>query len=344
MNDPDRVRVTGPLAQYVAGFRAGLDAARYTRGSIANQLQLMAQMSRWLGGLGLDAGDLTAVRVGEFLALRRARLTRGWYVSPMALRMLLDHLECVGVLPAEESAPLTATELLLGRYATYLRTEGGLVAGTIANRVYVACRFLSGRSSSREVDLACLDASVISSFLISECRGKSKGWAQSVTVSMRSFLRYLALEAIVPFSMTELVPVAAEWRDASLPKGLSRSDLDRLLAGFDRGSCAGRRDYAMVVLAARLGLRAGEIAGLELADVDWRDHESLRSKGTRPSSRVSALLPLDRPAENAADRINPSGYSVACDLSCATGGWSARRYRRPSAALNHLPLPGHTAR
>ena len=282
MNDPDRVRVTGPLAQYVAGFRAGLDAARYTRGSIANQLQLMAQLSRWLGGLGLDAGDLTAVRVDEFLALRRARLTRGWYVSPMGLRMLLDHLEGVGVLPTEEAVPLTATELLLKRYATYLRTERGLVAGSIANRVYVADRFLSGQPSTRGLDLAGLDALVISSFLISECRGKSKGWAQSVTVSMRSLLRYLAVEGIVPFSMTELVPVAAGWRDASLPKSLSRSDLDRLLAGFDRCSGAGRRDYAMVVLAARLGLRAGEIAGLELADVDWQAGElRVRGKGRR---------------------------------------------------------------
>lgn len=273
MNDPDRVRVTGPLALHVPGFRAELDERRYTRGSIANQLQLTAQLSRWMHARGLGIGDLTAVRCAEFFALRRARVQRSSGVSPSALRVLFDHLADLDVLPAEQPAAADAVSVMLERFSTFLRNERGMVAGSIANHVRVARRFVSGFVSAGEIDLAGINAATINSFLMVECDGKTTGWAKSVTVSMRSFLRWVFHDGLTSVDLAGFVPTAAGWRDTTLPVGLSRPDLSRLLVAFDCQSVAGRRDYAMVLLAARLGLRAGEIAGLELSDVDWRAGE-----------------------------------------------------------------------
>jgi integrase/recombinase XerD len=143
MGNPSRVRVVGPLVPYVAGFRADLEAAGYRRNAVSNQLQLLAHVSRWLASEGLGAGDLTAERVEEFLAARRAAGYRLW-CSLKGVAPLLAHLDRAGVLPMRApAAASTPAEALLERYRVYLVEERGLAAGTVGGYVHVAGLFLA---------------------------------------------------------------------------------------------------------------------------------------------------------------------------------------------------------
>ena len=267
MNDPNRVRVTGPLALYAEGFREALEARGYAPGTVALQLQTAAQLSRWLAAQDLDVGQLTSEVVQRFFTVRRERV-QVLYVSPRALRVLFEHLDGLGVLPRRDAVPLTAVELLVERYGHFLLVERACTAGTTRNYQHVAARFLSACSSAG-VEVADIDAVVIARFVTGECAGKTKGWAKKVTTCLRSLLRFLLVENLIGVSLANSVPSAAGWNLASLPKALTPEALAAVLNSCDRQTSAGRRDYAVLVLGARLGLRAGEIAGLDLGDIDW---------------------------------------------------------------------------
>jgi integrase/recombinase XerD len=280
MNDPYRVRVTGPLAMYAEGFLDALEAQGYAAGTAALQLQTAAQLSRWLAAQGLDVGQLTPEVVERFFAVRRERV-QALYVSPKALRVLFEHLDGLGVLPKRDVVPLTAVESLVERYGQFLLVERALTTGTTRNCQHVAARFLSACSSAG-VAVADIDAVVIARFVTGQCAGKTKGWAKKVTTSLRSLLRFLFLENLIGVSLASAVPSAAGWNLASLPKALTPEALAAVLSGCDRDTSAGRRDYAVLVLGARLGLRAGEIASLDLGDIEWTVGElRVRGKGRR---------------------------------------------------------------
>lgn len=286
MNDPNRVRVTGPLAFYAQGFREALEARGYAPGTVALQLQTAAQLSRWLAAQDLDVGQLTSEVVQRFFTVRRERV-QVLYVSPRALRVLFEHLDGLGVLPRRDAGSLTAVELLVERYGHFLLVERACTAGTTRNYQHVAARFLSACSSAG-VEVADIDAVVIARFVTGECAGKTKGWAKKVTTCLRSLLRFLFVENLIGVSLANSVPSAAGWNLASLPKALTPEALAAVLNSCDRQTSAGRRDYAVLALGARLGLRAGEIAGLDLGDIDWTVGE-LRVRG---KGRHVDVLPL----------------------------------------------------
>lgn len=126
-----------------------------------------------------------------------------------------------------------------------------------------------------------------------------------VTV-LRSFLRFLQERGLLAADLVAAVPGVAGWRLSQLPKALSADQVERLLASCDRGASAGRRDYAILMLLARLGLRGGEVSALTLDDIDWESGEIVvHGKGQRvarlplPADVGSALvnyLRQDRPA------------------------------------------------
>jgi integrase/recombinase XerD len=241
-------------------------------------------------GQRLGVSDLTSERVEQFFAMRRKR-GQTLYVSPLALRPLWAHLLAVGAVPTPETAEPTPLEALLSRYRRYLIEERGLGERTCPRYIYVAKKFLLNLSSDGELDLASVRAEAATEFVTLECATRSVGWAKAVAVGLRSFLRFLHLEGLIEYPPAQVIPTPASWRAASLPEVLTPIELSALLASCDRRSAAGQRDYAVLLLLARLGLRAGEVARLELAAIDWRGGElSIRGKGPR----VDVLpLPLD---------------------------------------------------
>lgn len=287
MNDPSRVVVSGPLAVYGAGYRGELERLGYRPGSIALKLQLAGQLSRWLGEHDCGVGDLTEERVEAFFAWRRTRV-RVLFVSPAAVAVLMAHLRAVGGAPSAPTVEPTELDRLLERYGGYLRHERGLAEGTIRRYVSVAGGFLCGcAAGTGVVDLGAVTASAAVALVRSSCDGCSTAWGCAVAVSLRALLRWLFLEGLIVQDLASAVPVPAV-RPTCLPAAVTSEDLAMLLASCDRQTPAGRRDCAVLLLLAGLGLRAAEVAGLDLDDVDWREG-LLRIHGK--GSRVD-VLPL----------------------------------------------------
>lgn len=281
MFDPSQVRITGPLNAFAEGFAAELDRQGYRPNAAANQLQLIAHLSRWLAAKSMDAGSLSSVVLGEFLAARRAQGFTLW-LSPRALMPFLGYLrDCGFALPVPQSE-VSPTEELLARYRSYL-LETRAVADTSARgyvdmvRPFVSCRAVHG-----QLDWAGLRPADVTTFVCSACRGRSAGSAQLLTTALRSLLTYLHIEGLICRPLDAAVPSVAGSKLAGLPRSLAADEVERLLGACDRRTRTGRRDFAMLVLLVRLGLRAGEVRTLSLDDLDWRAGELLvRGKGNR---------------------------------------------------------------
>jgi site-specific recombinase XerD len=309
MDVVSRVRVSGPLAEHAAGFAGFLAGAGYAPLSAVNQVRLLAHLSRWMEGRGLGLGELDGQRAREFLAARREAGYYGW-LSERGLAPLLGFLRGLGVVPEpEEAVPAGAAEVLLDRYRGYLAVERGLVASTVRYYVDEARGFLAGR----EGRLAGLGAAEVSGFVADECRRRSTGSAKVLVTALRSLLRFLAVEGLAAPGLQDAVPAVAGWRGGGLPKALPDGQVAALLAACDRQTATGRRDFAVLTLLARLGLRACEASALELGDIDWRAGTvAVRGKGRRderlplPSDVGEALacyLRDGRPAGGASRRV-----------------------------------------
>ncbi len=263
------VRFVGPLERYAKGFASELSRTGYTRGSMHYRLLLMAHLSRWLDEERLDPGALTPSRVEEFLVVRRAE-GYSLYRSPLALAPLLDYLESVGVDVPRAVAEPTPVDVLVERYENYLTGERGLATSSVGCYVGVIRPLLVGCVVGASSDVGRLTAGDVTAFMLEVARKQQPGKARTTATALRSLLRFLHVKGLMTSSLVGAVPSVASWRLAPLPRGLEPDEMKRLLASCDRRTTAGRRDFAILLLLTRLGLRAGEVAGLDLGDIDWR--------------------------------------------------------------------------
>ena len=273
--------VRGPLEPHVTGFAEGLLRQGYSRSSAEQHLCFIAHLDRWMEASGLGLGELSGTMIERYLAERRSA---GYveYRSLKALGPLLDFLAPLGVLPVPSSVAPGRVEELLARYRDYLRVERGLTAGTARGYVDAVRPFVAGRLRGDALELAGLAAADVIGFVLAACPGRAAGSAKLIVCALRSLLRWLHLTGVIEVPLANAVPSVAGWRLAGLPKGLEPAQLHRLLTSCDRRTPTGRRDYAVMLLLARLGLRAGEVARLGLDDVDWRRGELvIVGKGNR---------------------------------------------------------------
>ncbi len=281
--------VSGPLAPFAAGFASWLTSRAYSPSAAADRLYQFDQLSRWLEREGLGVDELTGEQAERFAAARRAAGLVTW-VAPQSTMLPLGYLRVLGVVPAP--APVVeqgSLEELLEDYRRHLSIERGLSDHTVLDAYEPAARlFLAGWEAPDGLGLERLCAADVSSFLARECPKRSVSGARDLVCALRSFLRYLHLAGLIEAPLVWAVPSVADLRDRTLPRGLEPTAVRRLLASCDRRRLVGRRDYAILLLLARLGLRAGEVAAIGLDDVDWRRGELLvRGKGSRQD-----LLPL----------------------------------------------------
>jgi integrase/recombinase XerD len=291
MKDPSRVRVRGPLEAFAPGFVAELGRVGYSPVGATLQLRLMARLSRWMQSEGLGPAGLTGEVVERFSAERRAAGCRD-YVTARAMAPLLGYLRGIGVAPAaSRPAPMTASGLLLARFEEYLTVERGLTADTVEGYVHAVRPFLAQIGGDGELDLGGLTAADVTAFVVARCPGQSRGAAKMTVTALRSLLGFLHVEGLIGRSLVGAVPSAAGWRLSGLPRALEPDQVRRLLASCDRGAGTGRRDFAILILLVRLGLRAGEVAGVQLDDVDWRAGELVVVGKGRRAERLP--LPVD---------------------------------------------------
>jgi site-specific recombinase XerD len=241
-----------------------------------------------MASAGLSAADLLPERVGQFARVRRAAGYRR-YQSVAALNPLLSYLRARDVVPKlAPRSPATPGDELLARYHRYLAGERSLAEGTIRYYARTARLFLSAMAGP---DVSRLTTADVSRFVLQECSRRTVGTAKTVVMALRCWLRFLYVEGLTATPLAAAVPAAAPWRASSLPRALTPETVGRLVHSCDQRTRTGRRDHAILLLLARLGLRAGEVAALTLDDVDWRQGELvIRGKADR---RERLPLPMD---------------------------------------------------
>jgi integrase/recombinase XerD len=262
----------GPLAPYLAPFATSLQQQGYARSSVHRRVQLAASFSRWLKQRGVRLRRLKADHAAQYLQWRhrRRRPDRG---DRAALDHVLEFLWRERVLPAEKPAPppRTPAGALAHAYAQYLREDRGLTEATVTCYVPFIDRFLTDRFGTGPVELARLEASDVIGFVQRQARRLQPKRAKLLTTALRSFLHYARYRGAIHVDLAVVVPCVPSWSQPAIPRGIAPEQVRRLLSHIDRGTAVGRRDYAILLLLARLGLRAGEVVRLELEDIDWAD-------------------------------------------------------------------------
>lgn len=290
MKDPSRVRLSGPLQKFGKGFAVELERQGYSPVGATLQLRLMARTSRWMQAEGLGLGELSDDVVERLLAARRAAGRRD-YVTARAMAPLLAYMRGLGLVPpASPSRPSRRAEELGERFRRYLTVERGLAPGTVTGYVDAVKPFLAGLDEEH-LDLRELSAGRVTAFVVARCPGQSRGAAKMTVTALRSLLGFLHVEGLIGGSLVGAVPSVASWRLSGLPRFLEPDQARALLDSCDQQTVVGRRDLAILTLLLRLGLRAGEVAGLCLEDVDWCAGELVVTGKGRRSERLP--LPVD---------------------------------------------------
>ena len=278
----------GPLGPHIDEYARHLAEQGLARGTTMRTLHLVADLSRWLKRNGspierLDEATLQSYR--SFRARRRRSLGDG---DPIALRRLLGWMREMDICAAPPPAPLTHQARVQADYVRYLSQEIGLSARTLEHYTGILAPFLREHVGIKEPRWSTLTAAQVFEFFEDCARQRSTQYLHRLRSALRSFLRYLHYRGETPIDLSNSIPRTRRWRETGLPRHLSAEQVRRVLRSCDRTTAAGRRDYAILLSLARLGLRAIEVCTLKLDDIDWQTGQLLlNAKG-----RERASMPL----------------------------------------------------
>lgn len=266
---------------HVESFVHGLRAAGYVGATIQEKQRVATAFVAWLRHEQVPAARIEAVHATAFLHRPGWRSRARRANEGAAVRGFLRHLGGrPGAIPRrtqEGPAPLN----IASHYADYLRGQRGLRPRSIEIYLPYVQAFLASQDS-REGGFCpdLLDAHAVRDYLLARTRGRSSAYARLVATSLRSFLRFLFLRGATALDLSLAVPTVRRWSRAPVHAFLTPEAVEQVLAVPDRNTPSGRRDYAMLLLLARLGLRAGEVSRLQLDDIRWCPAEIvIRGKG-----------------------------------------------------------------
>jgi len=271
----------GPFGRYVEGFVAWLKKRGYARKTVRRYVPVFGALGRWLHRRKLGAGDVSTELAGRFLHRSRTGGVRP--NERAALKQALLYLRQTGVAPQDDSvSEPDPADCLIAEFIGYLIHDRALAEVTVENRCSHVRFFLTACFGTDCVDVDRLSVSGLQDFVLDYARDRAPRSTQSMLTSLRSFLRFLYLRELISVELADHVPSIVCWRQTTPPKWLPDEDVERVLNCCDRHSAVGQRDYAILLLLARLGLRAGEVRMLELDDIRWEAAEiSVRGKGAR---------------------------------------------------------------
>jgi site-specific recombinase XerD len=270
----------GPFRDHAQEFVEHLRSRGYAEGTIRVKLQILAEMSRWSVRCRVTLFD--EVRLAHFLRDQRRRYRTSRGVRATGLQVI-QCLRARGDLsPAPAVVRRDRASQIESEYASHLREERGVAEGTVAVYLRLVHPFVVkylGVGSRRS---AKLDAAGVIRFVLRQASSVSPCYAKLRVTALRSFLRFAYVRGTTKVDFGAAVPTVRNWRLASLPRFISAADVLRLVRSCDRRTHGGRRDHAILLLLARLGLRAGEVAQLKLEDIDWDAGELIiHGKGQR---------------------------------------------------------------
>jgi site-specific recombinase XerD len=264
----------------------------YRRTTIRDQQSLVRTFDRWIADHHVTLVDVDEHVIDAFLEAPASgrRRQRG---GGATLQRLLAYLRAHGVtrppIVAVDDAPLAQLER---RYQHYLRAERGLCATTVQTYVGFLHQFVSEHVRAAAASVATVSARDVATFVRRHARAASPGRAQLMTTALRAMFRFLFQAGELAVDLSATVPTVPDWRLATLPRSLAPEHVERLLAACDRQTATGRRDHAILLLLARLGLRAGEVVALELDDLHWRAGE-ITIRGKKGLRHEQFPLPAD---------------------------------------------------
>ena len=312
-NAPNHRGTSDSIESHVGPFIAELKAEGYAPGTLCTKRAALRRFLSWRRRRKPPGSEPDESDTAQFLA-RSCRLgPKHRCLASTALTAFLRHLRLQGVISTSApKTPETTSSALERRYADFLRNEKGLAEHSL--RVYLPLvplllGYLEKQHGSASVRR--LDASVLRGFLLERTQGRSSESVRLLATSLRSFLRFLHAHGEIRHDLTAAIPTVRRWAQPGVPRKLTAEEVDQILRAPDRTTGTGRRDFAILLLLAKLGLRSSEVLSLELADIRWRTGEVLiRGKGRRQD-----LLPL--PSE--------VGAAIACYLRLDRGSRPTRR-------------------
>jgi len=262
-----------PVGSYLDVFAAELHAAGFGWQMGGQHLRGAVHLGNWAKSHGIAVEAFDDDFIAAFLAhlpqcrCAGVRAKKHWKARVSA-QLFLAHLRRLGVVaPARSTTEPTKASVLAGEFCDWMQRHRGLTQASLSAYRRVATRLLERLGT----DASTYTASSVRAAVVAETGEHGISKAKSSANVMRAYLRYTAMMGRCSASLADSVPRVAGWKLTSLPRHLPPTDVDRLLASCDSAMPAGLRDRAVLLLLTRLGLRAGDVAGLQLSDVDWSD-------------------------------------------------------------------------
>jgi len=250
----------------------------------------MVQLSRWLTRTGRDLGDVSQAVLDRFWRYHARSRTR--VIQAPAGHQLLTLLRQAHVTPPAVALPGTPAQRLALRYRRYLVDERGLSHEAVDHYGRHIERFLNHQFGAGAAPPSQIRARDVLEYVLRNARIHTPQQTRGLVVALRSFLHFLHYQGLIRSDLASVVPAVAHWRMTGLPKHLPAAAVHQVLAQCDQTTSVGKRNYAILLLLARLGLRACEVVALQLEDIDWeRSQVTIRSKKGRGWARLP--LPTD---------------------------------------------------
>jgi integrase/recombinase XerD len=270
----------GPIAAHIDKFAESLAGEGYVSQTVKAKYALVADLSHWLKQRGVPLAQLDEARLKQFHTHHRGSRRRG---DVSTGHQLLEHLRCLGVVPAlPQKVDRTALGQLTRDYESFLSSERGLAPATLISYLPIVRRFLTAHFGNKALRLQDLQPQDLHRFILRQVPRGSRTYSKLMVTALRSFLRFLCQRGRIKTDLASALFGVAHWRLSHLPKSLPPDQVERLLRCCDRSTASGQRDYAILLLLARLGLRGGEVLAMTLDDLDWERGEILvRGKGQR---------------------------------------------------------------
>jgi len=272
----------GPLGDHIDSFSRLLLEQGYASRTAKEKIRLVADLSRWLERKHLQVIDLEEEKISEFLKFRANHYAPNRY-EHSTFQALLRHLRRAGIIP-HPAPPVddSALDRIESDFGRYLTQERGLTQATLDTYLPIARRFLSKRFGTAIIILEELTPQDITRFTLRHAHIASPSRAKLMVAALRSFLHFLYQRGQIATDLAKCVPTVANWEMSELPKFLKPEEVESLLQSCDQSSPIGQRDYAVLLLLARLGLRAGEVVHMVLEDINWETGELIvRGKSVR---------------------------------------------------------------
>ena len=285
----------GPGGEYVDGFAGWLRAAGYRRRPAQLALRAAAHLGYWAAARGIPTErfdeqllDAFACHLASCTCSHALRGHDDYHAG--GARRFAAYLHTIGVLAQQDTQAEAPSPLLKG-FSDWMREHRGIAGSTLANYMPLVAEFVVALGE----DATTYDAGAVRAFIFARASQHGSGRAKSVANAVRMFLRFLAAYGRCSAKLIAAVPRIAQWKLSYLPRYISVAAIEQLIATCDPTTAGGARDRAIILLLAQLGLRAGDVRDLRLADIDW-PHARLRVMG---KGRCETWLPLPQTAGDA---------------------------------------------